>query len=110
MSLEPEWISTIYPALVCMVDVLLAMAFAVLVVTLLGRRLEIVDARLLNDLGSLLLAFVMLWAYLTYFQYMLIWSGNLADEITWFTRRTLGGWQPVGPLSLFRTDCRLSSI
>ena len=37
----------------------------------------------------------MLWAYLTYFQYMLIWAGNLKDEITWYVRRAEGGWEPL---------------
>ncbi|MBV9580068.1 MAG: hypothetical protein JO057_15885, partial [Chloroflexi bacterium] len=48
-----------------------------------------------NDLGSLLLAFIMLWGYLEYFQYLLIWAGNLSDEIPWYLRRSEGGWLPV---------------
>lgn len=98
MSLEPEWFSTIYPPLWCMVALLIALAFTIVVVTLLAERQplrDVVGARVLNDLGSLLLAFLMLWAYMTYFQYMLIWSGNLKDEIAWYTRRAEGGWLPI---------------
>ena len=62
-------------------------AFIVLVVIWHGSRspLEpLVTPSLLNDLGSLLLTFLMLWAYMAYFQYLLIWSGNLTEEIPWF--------------------------
>jgi len=37
----------------------------------------------------------MLWAYMQYFQYLLIWAGNLTDEIPWYVRRVDGGWLPV---------------
>jgi hypothetical protein len=45
-----------------------------------------------NDLGNLLLAFVMLWAYLSFSQFLIIWSGNLPEEITWYLSRARGGW------------------
>jgi hypothetical protein len=98
MSLEPTWFSTMYPPLVCMSFLLTALAFTVLVTTLLAPRTalgDLVDRSLLNDLGSLLLAFLMLWAYMTYFQYMLIWAGNLKDEVTWYLRRADGNWIPL---------------
>ena len=98
MSLEPTWFSTMYPAIICASDLLLAMAFAVLLLAALATRdplRDVLTPRMLNDVGSLLLAFVMLWAYVTYFQYVLIWAGNLSDEITWYTARTEGGWQPT---------------
>jgi hypothetical protein len=51
-----------------------------------------------NDLGNFLLAGVMLWAYMTLSQYLIIWSGNLAEETPWIFRRTTGGWEFVGLL------------
>jgi hypothetical protein len=45
-----------------------------------------------NDQGNLLLAFVMLWAYLSFSQFIIIWSGNLKDEATWYITRAFGGW------------------
>ena len=48
-----------------------------------------------NDLGNLMLAFTMLWAYMSFSQYLIIWSGNLTEEIPWYLRRTRGGWQWV---------------
>ena len=44
-----------------------------------------------NDLGNLLLAFTMLWAYMSFSQYLIIWSGNLTEEIPWYLRRSVGG-------------------
>src|SRR5205823_4398645 len=45
-----------------------------------------------RDLGNLLLAFVMMWAYLSFSQFLLIWSENLPEEIPWYLKRTRGGW------------------
>jgi hypothetical protein len=50
----------------------------------------------LQDLGNLLLAFTMLWAYLSFSQYLIIWSGNLPEEIPWYLRRARGPWEGVG--------------
>ena len=35
----------------------------------------------LHDLGKLLFAFLMLWAYLSFSQFLIIWSANLPEEI-----------------------------
>jgi hypothetical protein len=53
-----------------------------------------------HDLGNLVLAFVMVWAYMAFSQFLIIWSGNLPEEITWYLLRTQGGWEWVG-LALF---------
>ncbi len=96
MSLEPHWWSTIYPAMVTMGMALSTFAFAIVVSALLAHRAplsHVLSKRLFNDLGSLLLAFVMLWAYLSFSQFMLIWAGNLSEEVPWYLRRLQGGWQ-----------------
>ncbi len=96
MSLEPHWYSTIYPAMVIMGAVLSAFAFIILVVAWLDNRAplsQVLAPGLFNDLGSLLLAFVMLWAYLGFSQFLLMYAGNLTDEIPWYLNRTHGGWQ-----------------
>ncbi|MCZ7570840.1 MAG: hypothetical protein M5U01_19950 [Ardenticatenaceae bacterium] len=101
MSLEPHWFSTIYSAMVTMGDVLGAFAFVIAVVALLANWeafAEVTTPRLWNDFGSLLLAFVMIWAYLAFSQFMLIWAGNLTDEIPWYLRRINFGWQWVALL------------
>jgi hypothetical protein len=99
MSLEPRWYSSIYGALFGVGQVLSAMAFAVLVLVLLSARpplAGVVGRPILRDLGSLMLAFVMIWAYLAFSQFLLIWAGNLPTEIPFYLRRFQGGWQWVG--------------
>ena len=84
MSLEPHWYSTIYGILIIGGQVLRALAFAICVLVLLAaasRCRELVTAEQFHDLGNLMLAFVMLWAYFSFSQYLIIWSGNLPDEI-----------------------------
>jgi len=98
MSLEADWYSTMYPPLVAMSFMLASLAFGIVVTVFLVSRTplgEMATPQLFNDLGSLLLAFLMLWAYMEYFQYLLIWAGNLTDEIPWYIRRVEGGWLPV---------------
>src|SRR5262249_35884730 len=98
MSLEPHWYSTIYGALFAVGQVLEALAFALAVVVLLTSAPPlrgVVSPLVLRDLGNLLLAFVMLWAYMAFSQYLLIWSGNLPEEAAWYARRAEGGWQGV---------------
>jgi hypothetical protein len=57
---------------------------------------EIATAEVWNDLGNLLFAFVMLWAYMMFSQLLIIWSGNLPEEISFYSIRSLGGWQWLG--------------
>ena len=98
MSLEPHWFSTIYGMLFMMVQALAAMAFVIVVVMLLAQTeplARVVLPAQLNDLGNLLLTFVMLWAYLAFSQFLIIWSGNLREEIPWYLRRATGGWALV---------------
>ncbi|MBI2816341.1 MAG: hypothetical protein HYX72_05350 [Acidobacteria bacterium] len=99
MSLEPRWYSTIFGLLVIGGQLLSAMAFAIVILVLLASRQplsEIVGPRHLHDLGKLLLTFVMIWAYLSFSQLLLIWAGNLTHEIPWYLRRWHGGWMWVG--------------
>ena len=96
MSLEPHWWSTIYPAMVAMGMVLSAFGFAIVAAALLSARppmSHVLSNKLFNDLGSLLLAFVMMWAYLSFSQFMLIYAGNLSEEVPWYLRRLQGGWE-----------------
>lgn len=99
MSLEPDWYSTIYGVTFMAGELLAAFAFIIAVVVLLSRY-EPLSSRLLprhfRDLGNLLLTFVMLWAYCAFSQFLLIWSGNLREEIPWYLRRLQGGWGWVG--------------
>jgi hypothetical protein len=98
MSLEPHWYSTMFPVLFATSQVLTGLAFAVAVLLCLGTRPPLsvfLSPANLRDLGSLLLAFVMFWAYMSFSQFLLIWAGNLPEEIPWYLRRTRGGWMIV---------------
>ena len=101
MSLEPHWFSTIYGVLIMGGQGLSALAFLIVALVWLSRRPpldRIVVAAHFHDLGNLMLAFVMLWAYFSFSQYLIIWSGNLPAEITWYTHRLQTGWRWVGTL------------
>ncbi len=98
MSLEPDWFSTIYGLMFMVTQALAAMALVTVVVTLLADRKPLADLitpQLLNDFGNLLLTFTMLWAYLSFSQYLIIWAGDLPDEIPWYMSRAFGGWAGV---------------
>ncbi len=98
MSLEPTWFSTIYGMIFMVTEALAAMALVTVAVILLARRQVfsgLVTPLILNDYGNLLLTFTMLWAYLSFSQYLIIWAGNLRDEISWYIVRARGPWTPV---------------
>jgi hypothetical protein len=129
MSLEPQWYSSIYGAILSAAGVLAAHALAICGLVASGdtagvallryegstdetvevdqlrggsqQALEMTHtpapgaplADVYNDLGSLLLAFLMVSAYFALSQFLIIWSGNLPSEITYYLLRLRGGWQ-----------------
>src|SRR5215470_17821171 len=98
MSLEPRWYSTIYGMLWIVSQALSSLAFAIAMLALLSDRAPMSHVSVpdsLHDLGNLMLAFVMLWAYLSFAQFLIIWSGNLPEEIAWYLNRMRHGWQWV---------------
>lgn len=98
MSLETTWFSTMYGLIFAGGQVMSAMCLAILVVYALRERDEIkalLTPQQLNDLGNLLIAMVMVWAYFDFFQYLIIWFGNLPVEIDWYLRRITGGWAAI---------------
>jgi hypothetical protein len=95
MSLEPHWYSSIYGVVFLIGQCLLALAFVTRVAICLANRpplQKVLGVDQLHDLGNLLLAFVMLWAYVAFSQYLIIWSGNLPEENHWYLHRMAGGW------------------
>jgi hypothetical protein len=95
MSLEPHWFSTIYGFLFIVFDLLVALSFCIFVVRMLSDREPIkgsVEPSTLLDLGNLTLAFVLLMTYLSFDQLLIIWAGNLKNEIPWYTQRVFGSW------------------
>ena len=95
MSLEPEWFSTIYGFIFVASWSLSALAFVIAAMATLVKQnplREVVAPLHFQDLGKLLLALVMLWAYFAFSQYLIIWSGNLPEEIAYYLGRIRGVW------------------
>ena len=104
MSLEPHWFSTIFGLIFMVLQVLGALALAIFVVGLLSRYepvATVITSDRFNDLGNLVLTFVMLWAYLSFSQFLIIWAGNLINEIPWYVIRAEGGWAIVALVLIF---------
>jgi len=78
-----------------------AFCFCVVVESILGKRKpmsEYLTDTEVHDHGKLILAFVMVWTYFNFSQWLIIWAGNLPEEIPWYVRRMNGGWEYVGLL------------
>ena len=96
MSLEPHWFSTVFGLSFMVGQVLTAFPFAIAMTAYLSSRKPMSDAVTaghFHDLGKLTLAFVMLSAYLSFSQFLIIWSGNLPEETPYYIKRLTGGWQ-----------------
>src|ERR1700741_4247071 len=99
MSLDPSWISTIYGLIILIGEVLAAMCFAVVVERILFNykpMSEMLKPDFVHDHGKWMLTFIMVWAYFSFSQWLIIWAGNLPNEITYYIRRLNGGWGYVG--------------
>jgi hypothetical protein len=98
MSLDAHWYSTIYGAHYIVNAGLGALAFTILALTQV-RQTEIfqeyVPVKPIHDLGKLMLAFTVLWTYMSFGQYVIIWSGDVAEFTPWFARRREAGWLVV---------------
>ena len=96
MSLNPHWYSTIFGFLMIGGQGLAALAFTILVSAFLFRRNPMADLLKpshFHDLGKLMFAFVMLWAYFNFSQFMLTYAANLIEEVPYMITRTHHGWQ-----------------
>ena len=103
MSLSPRWASTIYGFLFVAGQAIAAMGLMIAVIVLLAGSEPfqgIIKKRHLHDLAKLLFAFNMLWAYFAFSQLLIIWSGNLPEEITFYRSRLNGQWGVVAVIVL----------
>jgi len=101
MSLEPHWFSSIYGIHFVIGQGLATLCVATFVASRLARHEPFsrwLDESHFHDLGNLMLAFVMLWAYVSFSQFLIVWSGNLPEETPWYLHRTGHGWQAVALL------------
>ena len=96
MSLDPHWYSTIYGLILVVGQTLSALSFSVAVLALMAPREpmnQVLRTMHFHDLGKLMLALVMLWAYFSFSQFLIIWAGNLPEEIPYYLERLTGGWK-----------------
>lgn len=98
MSLEPKWFSTIYGMILMIVGALTALSFVIFNLRRMSDQEPFrgnVTPQQYNDLGNLMLTFTMLWAYLNFSQFLIIYAGNMKDEIPWYMSRAMGPWAVV---------------
>ncbi len=96
MSLEPHWFSTMYGLLFIVGQGVNVLCFVVILLMLLAPHkpyADVVRTQHFHDYGNLLLAFVMLWGYTAFSQFLIIWSGNLPEENIWYLHRLSAGWK-----------------
>ncbi len=96
MSLSPEWWSTVFGMLFMVGQCLSTFAFTIFLLAKLSPReplSRMFKTDYLHDYGKLMFAFVVLWAYLSFAQWLVIWSGNIVEEIRWYLDRIKGNWQ-----------------
>jgi hypothetical protein len=98
MSLDPKWTSTIFGILTVGGQGLSTMAFTLVVLASLVKfkpMSDVARAEVFHDLGKLMFAFVLLWAYFSVSQLIIVWSANLPEEIPFYLKRFTGPWAPV---------------
>ena len=123
MSLEPHWFSTIFGWMIAVSEVLTALAGAVLALSWLARRERrtarddgaggnaggraggqegpigrLFSTKYLHDYGNLLLAFVILWMYMVFVQYLIMWAGNVPEDIEWYVARREAPYGWIAPV------------
>ncbi len=98
LALEPDWYSTVYLILIIVGHTLAVLSLGIILLRVFSKAESfalMLTPKHFHDLGNLLLAFVMLWAYIAFSQILIIWSGNLPDEISWYLHRSSPGWKAV---------------
>jgi hypothetical protein len=103
MSLDPYWFSTMFGISFMVGAGLSAFSFSILVLTGMADHSpikEVAQPIYFRDLGNLTFAFVMLWAYTAFSQFLLIWYGNIKEEIPWYLVRSHGGWGVVSVMMI----------
>ncbi len=104
LSVNPDWYSTMFGLLFIAGELLSSMAFIIVVLVALSNyppMSEVLTKRHMHDLGKLMLATTMLFAYFSFSQFLITWAGNLPEEIPWYMHRLQGGWETMGTILVF---------
>ncbi|MCE9531783.1 MAG: hypothetical protein K8T89_11770 [Planctomycetes bacterium] len=99
MSMELHFSSTMFPLIYCINQLLTCLCFGIALFLTFAANQPSLKAQLRPkfqiDMGSFMLALTLVWCYMNFSQYMLIWIGNLPEEIPYYLKRTNGGWEYV---------------
>jgi len=104
MSVDPRWFSTmfgVYFFASCVLSVHVTLILSLMWIQSKGRLAKSVTTEHYHDLGKMLFAFTIFWAYIGFSQFMLIWYANLPEETAWFKQRFAGDWGNVAWTLLF---------
>ncbi len=96
MSIDPHWYSTMFGLIIIIGQVLAALAFTIALMTILFQYEPLaghVGRPQFQDLGNLLMAFILVWAYFCFSQFLIIWAGNIKEETPYYLVRTRDGLQ-----------------
>jgi hypothetical protein len=99
MSLHSQWFSTMFGLLYMAGQGLTAMAFLITLLVALQATepmSRVLTMRHFHDLGKMMFMMIMVWAYFSYSQFLIVWTGNLPEEIPWYLARMNGGWGYIG--------------
>lgn len=98
VSLEPHWYSTMFGVVICIGQILTAYAFSVIMIAAFKREpsvAAVLDKTQYHQLGNLLLAFVLFWTYVSFGEFLIIYSGDIPHELEWYLHRIAGNWKVV---------------
>ncbi len=98
-ALMHEWFSTMYGVwyFASAVWTTLATVYVIcLVLQRAGPLRHVMHEKQYYFLGSLLFAFTVFYAYVTFAQYFIIWNANMPEEVFWYNVREVGSWKIIG--------------
>ena len=96
MSLNPEWYSSMFVVEFIAEQGVVALAWSILILSCLAHHEPlggVLTVKIVHDLGNLLLGFTCFWTYVTFMEYIIIWTGNLPHDVVWFSDRSSTGWE-----------------
>jgi len=103
MTIEPHWFSSLWGPIFLVGQAQSTLCVMIILTRYVAGHTNIVknvEGRYFRDVGNFMMAFTLLWAYTNYSQFMIQYSGNIAEEAEWFVHRTTYGWQYYGAVNI----------
>jgi hypothetical protein len=102
-SLDPHWFSTMFALRTLSGVACAGLALCTILLVVLRRQgplRDVVTRDVMDDLGKILLALSLFWAYIWYCEYMIIWYSDIPEETGYYLLRSRGGWETLVPVNL----------